>query len=279
MIPATVADRTEIEAFLTARITRSMFPLVNLRDHGWDSDAPYAMRFWLRREGGTLRDVLGVTNGGMLMPQGPDTDWAGAAQALTGREVTGLIGPADQARRLQAALGLENAPATLDRDEPFMELDLGNLKIPDGPGQIVPLVQAPRPMILDWMTAYQIEALQTPSEAAREQASASYRRYAERGSHAVLMDGDTPLAMTGFNAQLPGIVQIGGVYTPPERRNRGHARRALALHLAQARDEGVTRSVLFSGSDAAKATYERLGYRQDGHWTLCLFDGPQVIHG
>jgi predicted GNAT family acetyltransferase len=66
--------------------------------------------------------------------------------------------------------------------------------------------------------------------------------------------------MTGFNAQTADIVQIGGVYTPPPLRSRGHARRAVALHLAEARDRGVRapRS-LRSGAAAARA-YEAIGF-------------------
>ncbi len=90
------------------------------------------------------------------------------------------------------------------------------------------------------------------------------------------MDGDTPLAMTGFNARLPDIVQVGGVYTPPDLRGRGHARRAVALHLAAARDAGIRRATLFSGSDMASRAYRSIGFRQIGDWTLLIFRNKEV---
>ncbi len=279
MTPAEVEDRADIQQFLKDRQETSMFPLMNLRDHGWDSDAPYAMRFWLRRQHGAVTDVVGVTNAGMIMPQCPTCDLMGLRDGLAGRQISGIIGLAEQAGCVKDALGLRGAPATLDRDEPLMTLKLRDLAVPDGVGEIVPLAEAPKANILRWMIDYQLEALQTPADQAEDFAAGSYERYCERGSHVALMDGDVPLAMSGFNARLPEIVQIGGVYTPPAGRNRGLARRALGLHLAQARAEGVLRSVLFSASEAARRSYEALGYRVAGSWTLCLYAEPQVIDG
>ncbi|MEM6824649.1 MAG: N-acetyltransferase, partial [Pseudomonadota bacterium] len=69
MTPATEADRPWIEARLQARLSGSMFPLTNLREHGWDSGAARSMRFWIDRRRGA---VLGVSREGMLMPQVPD---------------------------------------------------------------------------------------------------------------------------------------------------------------------------------------------------------------
>jgi predicted GNAT family acetyltransferase len=80
--------------------------------------------------------------------------------------------------------------------------------------------------------------------------------------------------MTGFNAALPDIVQIGSVYTPPEFRGQGHARRALALHLAQARDQGVTTAILFASGPAAVRAYQSIGFRQIGEYAQVAFAKP-----
>jgi predicted GNAT family acetyltransferase len=104
-----------------------------------------------------------------------------------------------------------------------------------------------------------------------------YDTYCEEDSHVVLMEGGVPLCMTGFNGHQPGVVQIGGVYTPPDMRGLGLARRALALHLAQARGEGVMRAVLSAASPAAVRAYTAIGFRQTGVWSLCLFDPAEVV--
>jgi len=77
--------------------------------------------------------------------------------------------------------------------------------------------------------------------------------------------------MTSFNAELPDMVQVGGVYTPPEFRNRGYARLAVALHLDAARKTGVTRAILFASGDAAARAYRAIGFRQTGHYTITVF--------
>ena len=93
----------------------------------------------------------------------------------------------------------------------------------------------------------------------------------------ILMDGDTPVAATTFNAALPQIVQIGAVYTPPALRGKGHARRAVALHLEQARTTGVRRATLFASAQNAIAAYTAVGFRQIGDWVLAIFKTPQVV--
>jgi predicted GNAT family acetyltransferase len=97
------------------------------------------------------------------------------------------------------------------------------------------------------------------------------------GSHVVLWHDGQPVARTGFNAQCPGIVQIGGVYVPPPLRGRGYARTAVALHLAQAASRGVTRATLFSASDMAARAYRAIGFHQIGDWFLGLLDGTVTL--
>nr|WP_302478065.1 GNAT family N-acetyltransferase [Ruegeria atlantica] len=113
------------------------------------------------------------------------------------------------------------------------------------------------------------------AERAHEQAKTDIAAYIERDSHrALLMDGQ-PVAMTGFNARLPEVVQIGGVYTPPGLRGSGYARLAVALHLQEAHRNGAARAVLFAASDAAARAYIAIGFRPAGHYSLILFKNPE----
>ena len=63
----------------------------------------------------------------------------------------------------------------------------------------------------------------------------------------VVLAGDTPLAMTGFNAQIAGMV-----YTLHDQRGRRYAGRVSVLHLAP------------SGA------YRAFGFRRTGDWTLMV---------
>lgn len=275
MTPATPDQALEIAAFLGLAPERAMFPLSNLVAHGMTGDHPHTMRFWVARSAGQIAGVLGLTRAGMVLPALPPEQAAAAAAALSGLPVAGIVGPADQARALERATGLDSAPKSLSCDEPHFRLDLADLILPEGPGTLRAMDEAPRPVIEDWMTDYHLSALGTPADQVAGRVRDWYDTAVSAASHPVLMQGDAPLAMTGFNAQLPGIVQIGGVYTPPPLRGRGHARRAVALHLAQAKAKGVRQATLFSASAAAARAYQAIGFHKIGLWSLILFTTPQ----
>lgn len=266
MIRATSNDAAEITAFLTPVSEYAMFPLNNLARYGMEGGHPNAITIWTARQDGKITDVLAQNEAGMVMPYLPSHDYHKAAKVLRGREVSGMVGVKDWVRGLERATGLQGQRA-LDADEAHFLLNIADLTVPPGPGRIVPLAEAPEQVIRAWMLDYQLTALCTPSDQAPQRVDSSYATYISLNSHVVLMDGNQPLAMTGFNAQLPDIVQVGGVYTPPALRGQGHARRAVALHLAQS---SAARATLFSASEIAARAYRAIGFRQIGDWTLLL---------
>ena len=290
MIPATKADRAGIEALLAPHAERAMFPLSNLAQHGMAvagvAGHPHCVTMWVSRRGVQISDVLTVTDSGMVMPFLPSGDYGAAARVLAGRRIAGIIGVREWARGLQGALHATAATSldqtaldqtALDQDEPHFALNLTALQVPDGTGQIVPLGDAPQDVITDWMLDYQRTTLNAPAHLAAQRVAETYGHYIAADSHVVLMQGKTALAMSGFNARLPQIVQVGGVYTPPALRGRGHARRVVALHLAQARAAGVRRATLFAANPSAVRAYRALGFAQIGEWTLCLYEAPTDV--
>ena len=224
--------------------------------------------------------VLTVTREGMVMPFGPvDRDDA-MARVLAGREIIGIIGERNVARAVQRAAGLEQAPATLDVDEPQFNLSLAALKVPKGRGELIRLADAPRDIMEDWRVAYEVEALGATGTMARVRGANALDDYIAADSHRVLVVDGAPVCMAGFNAVLPDIVQIGGVYVPPALRGRGFAGRAVALHLAQARAAGVRRATLFASGPAAVRAYRDIGFGPVGDWTLFLLShNTEVPHG
>jgi GNAT superfamily N-acetyltransferase len=254
-----------------------MFPLSNLARFGLDGDHDYAPSMWVAERHGVVSGVLTVGRAGMVMPNLAGTDRSDAVGVLRGRDITGLIGPMEEVRPLLAELDLGGHPTTLDRDEPHFELDLEDLMVPEGEGRLMPLEAADPEEMIRWRADYNVEAVGLPRSTAEAEAPASYQNYVAAKSHRVLMSEDRPLATCGFNAFLPDIVQIGGVYTPPALRGHGHARRAVAMHLAEAQARGVKLATLFSGSDMASRAYRAIGFRLIGQWTLVLFDGKPVV--
>lgn len=266
-------DIPAIERFLLDHVQSSMFALANLRDFGLNAPAPRAMNMWML--GDPLRGVFGITNEGMILPQCPDlpeADLTAAADLIRGRTVMGLAGEASQARRFLQQAGWQDRAAHLDRDEPSFALNLRDLIVPPTENaRLVPLSDGDRSLLIRWREAYHLESLGTDPGMARKAAQKDIDGYIQRDSHRLLMVDGQPVSMTGFNATLPEIVQIGGVFTPPALRGRGYARTAVALHLAEARAAGLRKSVLFAASNAAVRAYVAIGFAPAGTFSLVLF--------
>jgi len=73
---------------------------------------------------------------------------------------------------------------------------------------------------------------------------------------------------------LPDIVQLGGIYTPPEQRGRGYAKVSVAGSLLVAAQRGATRAVLFTKNPSAVRSYEAVGFRRIGDYGLVLLARP-----
>lgn len=255
---------------------RSNARRAGLEYRGRNYDAVYAGSF----DEGQLAGVAAHGWNGILQLQAPSGNDAAtlakASVAASGRKVTGLTGPVDQVRAARTALGLDDVVATLDGDERLYALDLVNLRVPDSltSGRIIcrPPAPAERDTIVAWRLAYDLEVLgakDTPEHRSRS-ASVIDGQVAEGRAWIALSDG-VPVSLSAFNAVLPDIVQLGGIYTPPELRGRGYAKAAVAASLLVARDSGVTRAVLFTPNPNAERTYGAIGFERCGDYALVLF--------
>ncbi|MDP5217520.1 GNAT family N-acetyltransferase [Ruegeria sp. 2205SS24-7] len=272
---ATQADAAAIDGFLASHIETSMFPLSNLRTHGLDGAHPRAISVWIDPETGGM---LAVTREGMILPQLPGfKDWARLKPLLLDRSLIGCLGETDQVRALLMACGLQDRQMNNDSDEPLMRMDLDDLTEQEGEGRLLPLAVASRELIESWRTAYHLEVMGTPADQAEALARRDIESYISADTHRVLVIEDVPVAMTGFNAVCGDVIQIGGVYTPPELRQRGYAGRALHLHLAEAARSGKARAILFAASEAAAGVYRRTGFEIIGSYSMCLFRDPERI--
>lgn len=273
-------DEAQIEAFLARHAETSMFLRSNLRAFGLEgSDDPRATRYWL--QGDPVRAVFGRSHAGFLMAQAPEAgadDWAAFGTVLEGMSVAGITGAGDQVTTARAALGLNAHPYSLDRPEPLYRLTLDRLAMPDRPGTLRRARADEGDMLRDWVWDYDTGALGAPDTAAtRARVQSTVERILTGDDTRILEVDGQPVAKTAFNARLPDMVQIGGVYTPPELRSRGHARRAAALHLAEARAQGVATAILFASGPAACRAYEAIGFERIGTYTLAILNEPAVV--
>jgi len=232
-------------------------------------------------EGGRIAGVAAHCWNGMVLVQAPEGGHAAAAalEAVrrSGRTVTGFSGPWDQVVAAREALGLGTAPAAKDSRDELYVLDLARLVVP--PELASGALRCRHPaateleLLVDWRVRFAVEALGATDGPDLRQASADdVRLQHERGTDWLLLAGPAPVSYSVFNAMLADIVQIGGVWTPPERRGRGYARSVVAGSLLAARKQGIARAVLFAdpANEAARRAYLFLGFRIVGDYGLVL---------
>ena len=278
-------DEGAIDAFLKPHSASSMFLRSNLAQFGLGlgpdrSDDPRATTFWLAKNG-AMRAVFGLSNAGFVMGQAPDNDpddWIAFRDALKGATVAGITGATPQIKTAMEVLGLQNAPYSVMRDEPHYRLDLHNLEDPASNARLRPAKPDDLDLLVDWIIDYDTSVLGSPlNDVTRARASANAQAHMNSDSHRILEVDGMPVAKTAFNASLPDMVQIGGVYTPPEHRSKGYARTAVALHLLEARERGVKTAILFASGKPACRAYEAIGFQRIGTYTLGILAEPHVI--
>lgn len=279
---AKVGDEAAIEVFLAGHAETSMFLRGNLARFGLNDRAhPHGTQYFVN-DTGSLRAVFGISNAGFSMSQAPGADrdlWRAYARLVRGRTLSGITGEAQQVTQAKAALGVEHAEYGLDAPEPLYRLDLSHLILPDLPGTLRAPREADRDLLTRWTRAYSAELhMSTPERLDEEASDRAERAIASGDARLLAVDGE-PVAMTAFNARLPDMVQIGGVYTPPDLRGRGHARRAVALHLAEARAAGVKTAILFASGPAACRAYEAIGFERIGSYALAILKEPVILPG
>lgn len=283
---ARVGDEAAIDAFLTPHFASSMFLRANLAQFGLGlgpdrSDDPRATTFWVVEDAGRIRAVFGRSDAGYLMCQAPENraeDWAAFRDKLVGLKIAGMTGAAHQVKTGLDVLGLQQADFLLLRDEPHYQLDLSNLTQPEGTFRLRPARESDLDMLTQWIVDYDTGVLGSElNEETRRRAAANAKAHINSLNHRILEDNGQPVAKTAFNAALPDIVQIGGVYTPPEHRSKGYARKVVALHLLEARESGVKTAILFASGPAACRAYEAIGFERIGTYTLALLAHPVVI--
>lgn len=275
------SDRTALEQFLRASPDVTMFLRSNLAHGGLnDEGARYDGTYAAAWEGSTIVAVAAHYWNQNLVLHAPVALEAVVREAVahSGRSVAGLIGPYAQTVAAAHALGKAEDPTTLDSCEVLYTVSLDALVVPPPVSGLVPRrgTSDDLDVLLPWRIAYMQETLNLDPGAITEDREVHRNRLQmslDTGDLFVLERDGTVVAMSSFNARVPDCVQIGGVYTPPEARSRGYARRVVASSLEMARTEGVERSILFTGdhNTAAQRAYEAIGFRAVGDYGLRLF--------
>ena len=279
------ADLDLVQSFLAKHADGSMILRGNLLldgivDRGGRWAGVYAGAF---DELGVLRAVVAHfhRHGNVILQAENDEALDAAVKrvvAASGSPVRGLLGPRALVRRARSQLNLDSAPARYDEDEGLYALDLARLQAPPLLADPLIALRAWQPddaeLYLTWYRDYDSASLGAADDAAlHDRLRENFARALQLGERCLLTRNGAPCATSTFNARLPDMVQVGGVYTPPSLRGRGYARAAVAQSLLDARARGVRRAILFTGEDnvAAVRAYRALGFERIGDFAIILF--------
>jgi RimJ/RimL family protein N-acetyltransferase len=277
-----IGDEQALSEFLAPLEAGSMFLLANAHAAGLvDRGEPLQGTYVAAVADGRWIGVAAHFWNGILVLQVPDPGAlepvARAAILRSGRELSGLAGPRDQVDGVLRALVPEARLALKDSHEKLYGLELDSLRIPGALASGRVTCRRPRDSELDlvsaWRAEFSVESLNLEDgEDLRAASRADVLRQHADGVVWIALDGDRPVSHSAFNARLPGAVQIGGVWTPPELRGRGYAQCVVAGSLQDARREGAKRAVLFTPEEnaPARAAYEAIGFRVIGDYGLVI---------
>lgn len=280
-------DEALLETFLQPNIESSMFLLGNMRaaglvDNGRSLEGTYAAVF----EQGRIVAVAALFWNGSLVLQAPltllDGLWQTAVIAAQ-RPITRLIGPQPQVQTVYERLNLTPTNIQWDEPEKLYRLRLANLQVPrqlrTGEWQGRRVQADDVELMTRWRVGYALETMgEKESPELWQQMRAGVQRYMHLGRSWILQDREQLVSTSSFNTTTDELVQVGGVWTPPEFRNRGYGRAAVAASLLAVQAEGIHTAILFTGEEnfPAQKVYEALGFGQIGDYRITLLKEPLV---
>ena len=280
--PLTPRDRPALEAFLDRHRASSMFLRSNLFQSGLeDRPEPFHGLYMGAFEGSVLTDVSAHYWNNCVILQAPTrpVELALAVARESGRPVAGLLGPWSQVRAAEPRLDLDRARLGKVVPEYLYRLDLPELAVPESlsSGRVAcrHARDADLRALVPWRREYDLHTMGFPAHSVDDAANRkTLARMIQIGLLWVLEEAGRVVSMTGFNAALPDIVQVGGVFTPAQWRGRGHGRAVVAGSLLDARADGVAEAILFTetGNYPAQRAYEALGFERVGDYGMVMLN-------
>lgn len=274
-------DEIALEAFLLPRIESSMFLVSNSRYAGLaDTGERYAGTYAALFDGDQITSVAALYWNGSLVLQAStrlDEVWRHAARH-TDRPILRVIGPLEQVSAVLKTLNVPPENIQMDEPENLYRLDLVELHVPeilrDGTVSCRLTREADIEIVLAYRLAYMEEAMNVEVNLQAEvDAEAGIRRGIQEQNQWVLERDGEIVSITAANSWIEEVIQVGGVYTPPELRGMGYGRAVVAGQLLDARDWGTRVGILFTGIDniAANKAYEAVGFERVGGYRITIF--------
>jgi predicted GNAT family acetyltransferase len=199
-----------------------------------------------------------------LLPEAAGDLATSAIHRATGLGVRlrGVSGPADAARAVAAALAAATGDS-IERDRPILLNELVSLvEVPVPPGARRRGRAEDVPLVAEWLETFSAEI----EHAVPTNARAIAGHMVQSGHLDVWIVDEQIVCMVGHR-DAAGVLRVGPVYTPPEHRNHGYARRltyevtALALQRPD-----VLHAMLFTdaANPVSNSIYRQAGYQPRG---------------
>jgi len=277
-----------LDEFLIERAESSLILLANSRSAGLDDrgglfEGTYAAYL----EDGSITGVAAHFWNGMVFLQAPENPavLVSAALAASGRGCTGISGPYGQVQEALPELLKKKTVPILNSRNTLFSLVLDSLAVPALLREGAVTCRLPSdtevPTLIGMRIAFLQEHLgRPPAPSLQDEARELVTWQQQTGNHWVLETAGTLVATTAVNTGVPGMVQVGGVYTLPGYRNKGYGRAVVAGSLLTLRERGVKKAILFTGQNMpeAETMYRALGFRPIGESGLVLFQTNRKDH-
>lgn len=276
----TIGDEARLAAFLARTPETAMFLRSNLRAAGIaDKGKPYQGSYVGAFEGDALVGVASFCwNGNMMLQCSAALAPALAAAALAAkpkRRALGVLGPRAAVAAAIEIPAFAERRARLAARQSIFAIDLADLPAPTpAAARVRPASGKDRETAAAWRHDYLCETLgAAPGEATKKRAADEIDRAIAEARAYVLCVGDHRMAYAGFNATLPDLVQVGGLYCPPDERGLGYGRAVLLGALLAARAKGVVRAVLFTSDDNMPTLRlaQALGFNASGEYGVVFY--------
>ena len=142
--------------------------------------------------------------------------------------------------------------------------------VPPGAARIA--TEADAGLLTEWFLAFTTEV---HDMAHHGDQAADVRQRLGYGGLTVWEAGGEIVSLAGLTRQVAGMVRVGPVYTPPEKRAYGYASAVTAAVSQQALDAGAEEVLLFTdlANPVANSIYQRIGYRPVEDRVVLAFSG------
>jgi hypothetical protein len=237
--------------------------------------------YWAVRREGEIAALLHIGGqSGAVLPLGEDAaalrllaDHARLRLPFLPRRFQ-IIGPRSPVLTLLQHVARSGLRPRLERRQVYMALEPGALSDFERLPELVTARAEDFELVHESGARLRLEELE---EDPREADPTGYRRRVEeecRDGHAWLWRDAAGLCFRASVSALTGdAAQLSGVYTPPERRNRGLARRGLAELCTRLLERSRAACLFVNDFNVpALALYRRLGFIERAAWHSAFFD-------